>query len=366
LWFRHHFAWSLVNSLPLKVFPCFRAFFVFCFTFHHMYIVRPLVLALIFISLNAQGIGQQRKVKPQAAANEGQQRTDNQNPQPQVIIQSQPNQQPASGDRKQHRFPLSPEWVTAISTVLIFFATSIYAIVSYCILGRMGHQAHEMKRQRAYMRLQWKAMRDQVDYMRRELGVSITATRIANRTALAARDAAKATQRSVDAFIAKERASLYVRLVEDGDEDDEEHRFNFANVETIDGLSNIGSLRFSLGIYKDGPSEARNVRLFGSIRITHSIFTPPLGEAARIHEVPNTLSEYGPFITYVDGGVTQSQIDGIVDTSLFAHLFGYVAWNDIFGNPYTAPFRYIWRQVEDENPPYFVSEWHPVDEPNGS
>jgi hypothetical protein len=42
LWFRFVFAASLVNSLPLKVFPCFRAFFVFCFTFHHVHYAPPL------------------------------------------------------------------------------------------------------------------------------------------------------------------------------------------------------------------------------------------------------------------------------------------------------------------------------------
>jgi hypothetical protein len=159
--------------------------------------MRLLALCILLTSLTAHVVGQNGKTNPHKSAAQGQDTTCAKNPIPQVVIQSQSNQQPANqqdATRKgvEHSFLPSPEWVTADSTIGILIATTAYAIISFCTLRKIKRQAHEMKRQRAYMRLQWTTMREQAGKMGEQLQ--------------AARDNASAAKKSADAAVNTERA----------------------------------------------------------------------------------------------------------------------------------------------------------------
>jgi hypothetical protein len=130
----------------LKVFPCFRPFDVFCFPFHHKQIMRLLVFCILLASLAIQVVGQNSQPDTHRTTNKRQEATDAKNPQPQVVIQSQSNNQAAdqqNSARKnvEHSFLTSPEWISAASTLGILVATIVYAFISYHTLQKIKRQA---------------------------------------------------------------------------------------------------------------------------------------------------------------------------------------------------------------------------------
>jgi hypothetical protein len=289
--------------------------------------MRLSALFVLLVLLSPHAVGQHRKVDPHAPTNESQQRADNQNPQPQVIIQSQSNQhsasqQSASSDRKQHRLPLSPEWVTAISTVLIFFATTIYAIVSYCILGRMGRQAHEMKRQRTYMRLQWRAMQAQVVQMEKQLAEMAKQTTAMGQQATAMWEQIKMT-------VAKEMPRLTV------------------DIEGFDLHSTPPPFSVNIRITHYGPTEAYNIYGEGALVVSDSDEFPQDAELYGI-SLPQVMRPQDDPIeaeVWRVPGLTEDEIKRIDDQAAILHVVGTITFFTFTNAELTWPFWYVWKPM---------------------
>lgn len=172
--------------------------------------MRLFVLCLLLALLPTHVVSQNSKAKPDKYKDNSSSAARSENPTPQVVIQSQSNQQSANqqnapSEKPQHRFLPGPEWISAGGTLLIFVVTTAYTIVSYCILRRMGRQTHEMKRHRSYLRLSWIAMKDQAIKMERQLAEM---EKQANAAVVAA-DAAKLSAKSA---VNAERAWVRPRI----------------------------------------------------------------------------------------------------------------------------------------------------------
>jgi hypothetical protein len=107
--------------------------------------MRLFAICLLFLSLAIHVIGQNSKPDTNKSNDNGQQAADAKNPVPEVIIQSQSNQQTsdkqdAAPKNAEHSLLPSPEWITAGSTFCILLATTAYAVISYCMLRRIGRQ----------------------------------------------------------------------------------------------------------------------------------------------------------------------------------------------------------------------------------
>src|ERR1035438_7831049 len=93
--------------------------------------MRLFALCILFVSLATHGVGQNSKPNPQKAATSSQDAADAHNPSPQIVIQSQsnqqsPNQQDASRNREKQGFLPSPQvGFLPVSNPISFSLTSL-------------------------------------------------------------------------------------------------------------------------------------------------------------------------------------------------------------------------------------------------
>jgi hypothetical protein len=107
--------------------------------------MRLFAFCILFASLASHVVGQNGKTNSDKPTTESRDTAGTKNPTPQVIIQSQSNQQPADQQdaackEVKHSFLPSPEWTTAGSTFCILIATTAYAVISYFSLKKIGRQ----------------------------------------------------------------------------------------------------------------------------------------------------------------------------------------------------------------------------------
>jgi hypothetical protein len=293
--------------------------------------MRLFALCLLIALLPNHVVGQNSKPQPSSRTTHSQNATTPQNPTSQVVIESQSNQQPADQQdsarkRVEHRFLPNPEWVTAISTFLILVATSAYALVSYFTLRKIREsariaerQAREVRRQRFYMGLQWKAMKEQTKKMEGQLAEM-------ERQTAATKDAARAAQTSANALIVGERAWL---LVEDI---------------TAGAINFIRAPQFSFRVVNYGrtPAQVHGYRAYCQISASDEIpddrsfmegsggrgddpIVPPNGEPLKI----SSTDMRPPFAIYP----TQEEVEKIAANppELYLWACGYVSYWDVFG-----------------------------------
>jgi hypothetical protein len=102
-------------------------------------------------------------------------------------------------------------------------------------------------------------------------------------------------------------------------------------------------------VSQHGPTDAFNVVAWGKVVFGESKAPPPMA---------NGRSDFFPHL--VKGGdrtpipltieiyfANEDQLDSIRDETLFAHLFGEVTYDDVFGRSHRTPFRYMW-EVDGE------------------
>ncbi len=107
--------------------------------------MRLFALCILLASLPSHVVGQNSKVNPGKHTTDSQNATDTKNPISQIVIQTQPQQEPhdkkgSASEGIVQRFLAQPEVVSAVSTLMIFFATVAYVIISGCMLRRIGRQ----------------------------------------------------------------------------------------------------------------------------------------------------------------------------------------------------------------------------------
>ncbi len=177
-----------------RIFPCFRLFFVFCFLLHHKLIMRLSCIVLI-VSLAACQTTVPvpgKRSNPQSDTtdsihNQTGQNDGNPTPSSQSMLNqthtqsSQANGSGESGKNKQEqtikitsvpRIETQAGWPEIIYLVFSFLLVAVGGFQVWLLCRTLlftRRQSHEMKRQRVYMRFQWKAMQDQVGKMERQL-----------------------------------------------------------------------------------------------------------------------------------------------------------------------------------------------------
>jgi hypothetical protein len=109
-------------------------------------------------------------------------------PAPSPLTDSQrPSELKAGTDRASDDADIQGKLVTFTKLLVVVGFLQFFALVGqvviYCRQAKiMGRQAHEMKRQRGYMRLQWRAMGTQAEHMEGQLTEMQESRKIANKT----------------------------------------------------------------------------------------------------------------------------------------------------------------------------------------
>lgn len=180
------FLWHLKQRphSSLKVFSCFRPFFVFCFTLRHTEIMRSLFTLWLLTVLLHTSLTQAQTKKPQVSSG----KTDNtqtdqnktNNPSPSSTMQAQPNPIPccqgtdSASTRQDNKTP--------DSRIVRF--TGWLAVLAFLQFGAMAAQ--------------YCAMRKQGEFMRRGLLINIRSARAANTSAHASKISATASLRGME------------------------------------------------------------------------------------------------------------------------------------------------------------------------
>jgi hypothetical protein len=171
----------------------------------------------------------------------------------------------------------------------------------------------------------------------------------------AAKLSAQVAKRTLDIYIDKERARLSIGVPEDM-----EHPFSFVDLQPHP-ISRMALYNHPIEVHKSGPTDAVRIRLFARVEVASRITPPALDRAYQIDEIRDSMSGQAPFTTQVSISVDQEQIDAIVEARQLAYMYGYITWDDIFGNSYRYEFYLFWNQLEEEDPPYMVSCWGGMD-----
>jgi hypothetical protein len=146
--------------------------------------------------------------------------------------------------------------------------------------------------------------------------------------------ATKAMRDSVKVVKDKERARLFVspKQGDDGFND-------FNDCSFLDGPT-IG-----IEITQHGPTKAFNVRCRGCVSITQSKEPLPAKPSdIRDMTIPNVIEGgASPLIAQTSiFPFTQEQADAIRQETSFLHFFGFISYEDVFGDKQRTTFRYIW------------------------
>jgi hypothetical protein len=144
----------------------------------------------------------------------------------------------------------------------------------------------------------------------------------------------RAGKRAVEIVISKERARLRVKLIHEGE------WYDFSTAALLEEVT--------LEISQDGPTHAFNV--FGQAKIivtptkTTQVFSKDVMKDMYRMGLPNFIAGNAipaPVTVFVPS-INQREIDDIQNERLFVHLFGVIAYEDVFGDSHKTKFRYLW------------------------
>lgn len=207
-----------------------------------------------------------------------------------------------------------------------------------------------IKRQADIMESQADIMESQAEDARRS---GAEATRIALATAQAAQESAGAASAQIRLMKDRERARLGIRTLD---------------VPEVSGperiLNGMCSLRVCATVENFGHSKAFSVRVFGILDIVldpescprekgflqyfpqiidEGLSQHPLKLGGLGRELEDVASS-GDFIA-----VAKEKIREIRDGKVFIQVSGKLAYEDIFGDGHTTPFRFVWKSVGDDD-----------------
>lgn len=147
--------------------------------------------------------------------------------------------------------------------------------------------------------------------------------------------------RQLELIVSKERARLLVKFKPAESYKGDEYYYRF---ETMP-VTGIGDETIYMEVTQHGPTDALNVFAHGEVIFSESK-TPPPTMGTQNDFFP-TLIEGGdrtPVPLHVDIEFAgEDQVDAIRNETLFAHLFGVITYDDIFGRSHRTPFRYLWK-----------------------
>jgi hypothetical protein len=225
-------------------------------------------------------------------------------------------------------------------------------VAIYCRQAKiMARQAHEAKRQRGYMRLQWKTMRQQVTEMQGTAKQTAKLIEHAGIQADASLESAHAASANVEAFIQKERARIKVQV----------HPFDLQQPILLGH-----SVKYSVVCI--GPTIASIDYAVAEATVTDSVEP----ETDTIIIFGNM--EIGPFISPGMAPIdreTRTQVlsradaDGLTQGTKFVHFRGNINYRDFMGKERETCFCWTWKMVSPIR--YLaIGEWKPSGPPEAN
>lgn len=247
------------------------------------------------------------------------------------------SQQELSPEKPLPRFE-RPEWV-------IVYITAIYSAISGLTLWVIKRQANIMEGQAADARgsaaaaavvaqRTLNAIERQVINMRRQVVWSKMSYRASKLNAEAAILSAKAASASVEAFKQRERARFFVVP------------FALFDVETTpSGLFADHYGKASVQLTHVGPTDALNV--FGQVKTAVQPHDSPLPDMIEMEDVslPTVIkSGHKPIKLSLPIRLADREaVDALKQGNTVLHFFGFISYDDAFGERHETRFRYIWR-----------------------
>jgi len=149
---------------------------------------------------------------------------------------------------------------------------------------------------------------------------------------------ARAAADNIELFVSKERARLLVTIKYD------DQFFQFDRITKLEPLDLVYEV-VKLEIAQHGPTKAFNVS--GKAKVFLCDSKVQTAEPEPMDLPPIIEGGATPVVDAVHIPIsTEDELDAIKNERLFVHLFGEVAYEDIFGRPHRTPFRYIWQVSE--------------------
>jgi len=236
-------------------------------------------------------------------------------------------------------------WFTGALVVVGFlqFFALVGQVTIYCRQAKiMTRQAHEMKRQRGYMRLQWKAVGEQARLMTRQLTEMGEQTGVLKASVAIAEKSADAAKDSVEMFISKERARLRIDMID-----------NFDPLsDTILGTE-VSSVPYRVRLH--GPTDAFIVDAGISAYLADSRDArPPLVAPMPIPRVLTVAVRdfTGSIPIFPHAKLKEKEVEDVAWGRRFLCFAGFIKYRDVFDRDRETRCRYFW------NPPSPFTDGH--------
>jgi len=169
------------------------------------------------------------------------------------------------------------------------------------------------------------------------------------------------TRKAADAALESAKAAVaQIKAMKDKDRARLSIAFPLDDLETFDTrFNNAELLELFMDVVKDGESFADNVRASGYATITKAaalegVLLPSQGEPLQIPSVIRNAppdkpirvslapSGFGTFI-----GIPAEKMKSVREGQAFLQIIGEITYNDVFGDPHTTPFHYVWQALDE-------------------